>query len=52
MVVVAEDDIERVVQKSRAREKKENAFREKIRNGVTTVKLLPRQETLRRFNLD
>ncbi|WP_429253632.1 4-carboxy-4-hydroxy-2-oxoadipate aldolase/oxaloacetate decarboxylase [Paraburkholderia sp. GAS333] len=52
VVVVPQHDVARVVQVSREREDKERAFRERIRQGASTVELLGLQETLRRFGLE
>ncbi|MGF6767812.1 4-hydroxy-4-methyl-2-oxoglutarate aldolase [Paraburkholderia sp. GAS199] len=52
VVVVPQNDVERVVRVSRAREDKERAFREQIRQGASTVELLGLQETLRRLGLE
>ncbi|WP_321814030.1 MULTISPECIES: 4-carboxy-4-hydroxy-2-oxoadipate aldolase/oxaloacetate decarboxylase [unclassified Paraburkholderia] len=51
VVVVPQHDVERVVQVSREREAKEQAFREKIREGATTVELMGLDVTLRSFGL-
>ncbi len=52
VVVVPAHDAERVVRLSREREEKEQVFREKIRQGASTVELLGLQETLERFGLN
>nr|WP_315219730.1 4-carboxy-4-hydroxy-2-oxoadipate aldolase/oxaloacetate decarboxylase [uncultured Duganella sp.] len=51
LVVVARDAAETVLAAGRAREEKEAAYRERIRNGATTVDLLDLAETLQRLNL-
>lgn len=51
LVVVARGDAEAVLALGRAREEKEAAYREQIRNGATTVDLLDLAETLQRLNL-
>jgi len=52
VVVVKQRDAESVLALARVREDKETAFRERIRNGATTVELLGLEATLRRLNLD
>ncbi|USX28983.1 4-carboxy-4-hydroxy-2-oxoadipate aldolase/oxaloacetate decarboxylase [Oxalobacteraceae bacterium OTU3CINTB1] len=51
LVVVARKDADAVLAAGRAREAKEAAYRERIRNGATTVDLLDLAETLQRLNL-
>ena len=51
LVVVARAGADAVLAAGRAREQKETAYREQIRNGATTVDLLDLAETLQRLNL-
>ena len=51
LVVVAQGELEPVLALSRAREAREAAYRERIRNGATTVELLGLADTLHRLNL-
>ncbi|MDR5759294.1 4-carboxy-4-hydroxy-2-oxoadipate aldolase/oxaloacetate decarboxylase [Caballeronia sp. LZ035] len=51
VVIVPKHDVERVVQVSRAREEKESVFRQRIREGASTVELLGLQDTLERLGL-
>jgi 4-hydroxy-4-methyl-2-oxoglutarate aldolase len=51
LVVVAREEADAVLAAGRAREEKEAAYREQIRNGATTVDLLDLAETLQRLNL-
>lgn len=51
LVVVARGELEPVLALSRAREAKEEAYRERIRSGATTVELLGLADTLHRLNL-
>lgn len=52
VVVVERSEAEAVLALGRSREEKEAHFRERIRNGATTVELLGLSETLRRLELD
>jgi 4-hydroxy-4-methyl-2-oxoglutarate aldolase len=51
LVVVQAGEVEQVIANSEVRERKEAEFRERIRNGETTVELLELGDTLRRLNL-
>lgn len=51
VVVVSRNEVDDVLLKSQAREKKEAHFRERIREGITTCELLGLGETLERLNL-
>jgi len=51
LVAVARAGADAVLAAGRAREQKETAYREQIRNGATTVDLLDLAETLQRLNL-
>lgn len=51
LVVVAADEVEQVIASSRAREEKEEGFRQQIRSGANTVDLLGLGDSLRRLNL-
>lgn len=52
VVVVQKDEVDFAISSSLAREEKEALFREKIRNGATTVELLGLAEILQRLNLN
>lgn len=52
VVVVKRDEVDFAIQSSQEREEKEAIYRQKIREGATTVELLELGETLRRLNLD
>ncbi|HEU4817885.1 4-carboxy-4-hydroxy-2-oxoadipate aldolase/oxaloacetate decarboxylase [Janthinobacterium sp.] len=51
VVVVRRHEVDAVLLKSRQREEKEAQFRQRIRDGATTVDLLGLEETLRRLEL-
>jgi 4-hydroxy-4-methyl-2-oxoglutarate aldolase len=51
VVVVRRHEVDAVLLKSRQREEKEAQFRQRIRDGATTVELLGLEETLRRLQL-
>jgi 4-hydroxy-4-methyl-2-oxoglutarate aldolase len=51
VVVVQRHEVDAVLLKSRQREEKEAQFRQRIRDGATTVDLLGLEETLRRLEL-
>lgn len=52
VVIVKRGEIDIAIRSSLEREEKEAVFRERIRNGATTVELLELGETLQRFNLN
>lgn len=52
VVVVPQDEVVVAIRNSQAREEKEAAFREQIRNGSTTVELLGLGEILQQLNLN
>lgn len=52
VVVVQKEEVDFAIKSSLAREEKEAVFREKIRNGATTVELMELGETLQRFGLN
>jgi len=52
VVVVQKDEVDFAISSSLEREEKEASFREKIRNGATTVELLGLSATLQRLNLN
>lgn len=52
VVVVPQDEVDTAIRNSLAREEKETAFRERIRNGSTTVELLGLGEILQQLNLN
>ncbi|MFZ4875321.1 4-carboxy-4-hydroxy-2-oxoadipate aldolase/oxaloacetate decarboxylase [Janthinobacterium sp. Mn2066] len=52
LVVVDQHAVEEVLALALAREEKEALFRERIRNGVSTVELLGLEDTLQRLNLN
>lgn len=52
VVVVKRDEVDFAIRSSQEREEKEAIYRQKIREGATTVELLGLGETLRRLSLD
>jgi len=52
VVVISSDDLDDVMQKSTKRENTESTYREEIKKGISTVKLLGLENNLKRLNLN